>query len=375
MSWSKKMTIARIDVALVNLPMIHSFTTSFGTIKDKQTVLVKMTTTDGVVGWGEGAALPFPDYKPDTTATTFLALEKYLAPRVVGKTINHPSEIVNLYANVKGHNFAKTALETAGWMAFSLTTKTALTKLLGGTKKQIGVGESIGIKPSIEETLEEVGLRLSEGFQRIKVKIQPGWDLKIIKSIRNKFADIDLMVDGNSAYTLEDTKTLKSLDQFKLTMIEQPLADDDLIDHATLQKQLNTPICLDESILSADDARKAIQVKACKIINIKPGRVGGLTESKKIHDLCKKNKVGVWCGGMLETGIGRAFNIALSSLANFTYPADMSPSHFYYQEDLVNPTFQVNQKGYIKVPQSPGMGYSVDNKRIKKYTQKMSTVK
>jgi len=220
---------------LLGLPMLHPFTTSFGTVKDKTTVLAEIVTDQGIHGWGEGSALPFPFYKPDTADTTFLALEKYIAPLVVGKIINHPSDLLSLYSMVKGHTFAKTAVETAVWMAYSTIQKQSLSQLFGGTQTKIPVGESIGIHPSLAEELEEIQTRIDEGYRRIKVKIKPGWDIDVVQAIRNKFGDIDLMVDGNSAYVLKDIAVFKKLDTFSLTMIEQPLADDDIIDHATLQ--------------------------------------------------------------------------------------------------------------------------------------------
>lgn len=353
--------------------MVSSFATSFGTITKKPTVLVKATTTNGIIGWGEGAALPFPYYKADTHETTYLALQKYIVPQALNIEFRTPEDFRELYShNVIGHNFAKTAIETAIWMIYSISENKTLSKLLGGTKYKIPVGESLGIQSSVEETLAEVKLRKEEGYRRTKVKVKPKWDVNIVKAIRKEFGNIDLMVDGNSAYTLKDVKTFKELDEFNLTMIEQPLAHDDIIDHATLQKKIKTPICLDESILSAEDARKAIEIGACKIINIKPGRVGGLVESKKIHDVCKKNKIGVWCGGMLETGIGRAFNIAVSSLPNYKYPNDMSPVNIFYKDDLVKDSFVVDKNGYVTVPQVPGLGFEIDENKIEKYTKRES---
>lgn len=348
--------------------MITSFTTSFGTIINKPTVIVRVETNDGVVGYGEAAALPFPFYKPETTDICLLVLKDYIAPLVLNKEFKNIEELMNMLKPIKKNNFAKSGIETAVWMIMSIKKKKSLKKLLGGKKSKIAVGESIGIKKSIEETLEEVALRKSQGFRRIKIKIQPGWDIEIIKAIRKKFGDIPLMADANSSYTLADIDVFKKLDNYNLLMIEQPLADDDIVDHSILQKHIKTPICLDESILSVDDVRRAIYVGACKIINIKPGRVGGLLESKKIHDLCQKHNIGVWCGGMLETGIGRAFNIAISSLPNYIYPADMSPVNFFYKDDLVKDSFHVDKNGYVGVPEKIGLGFSVDEKKIKKYT-------
>lgn len=362
------MRIKKITLYKVEIPMITSFATSFGTITKKPTVIVRVETNDGFVGWGESAALPFPFYKPETTDICLLVLEKHIAPLVLHKEFKTIEELMNVLSPIKGNHFSKTGLETAVWMILALREKKSLQELLGGTQKKIAVGESIGIHPTIEETFEEIQLRLDQGFKRTKVKIKPGWDVKLVEAIRNKFDTIDLMVDANSSYSLKDITILKKLDQYNLMMMEQPLADDDIIDHSILQKQLKTPICLDESIHSAEDARRALYIGACKIINIKPGRVGGLLESKKIHDFCKKNNVGVWCGGMMETGIGRAFNIAVASLPNYIYPADMSPVNFFYTDDLVKDSFFVNKDGYITVPTKPGLGFDVDEKKIKKYT-------
>lgn len=363
------MYIKQIDNLKVEIPMVTSFTTSFGTITSKPTIITMLKTNDGYIGYGEGAALPFPHYKPDTTDITLLVLKNYIAPLILNKEFSSIDEFMDFLKPIKNHNFAKTAVENAVWMILSLKANKPLKELLGGTQSKIPVGESLGIKNSIDETLNEVELRLSQGFRRIKLKIKPGWDVELVRAVRNSFKDIDLMVDANSSYTLDDLAVLKQLDEYKLTMTEQPLADDDIIDHATLQRNIKTPICLDESIHSAEDTRKAISIDACKIINIKPGRVGGLLESKKIHDLCKKHNIGVWCGGMLETGIGRAYNIAVASLPKFIYPSDMSPVHFFYKDDLVKDSFVVDKNGYVKVPTEPGLGFEIDIKKINMYTR------
>ncbi len=276
-----KIIVRKAEVRLLHLPLITTFTTGFGTIDYKETVLVKLTDQDGISGWGEGAALSVPNYSPETSQTTLIGLKEYLLPQIINGEFKEPVDVYGSLSNIKGFNFAKAAIDCAAWMIYSSKTDKSLSKCLGGERKKIAIGESIGMKKTIEETLEEISLRLEQGYQRIKVKIKPGWDIKLIDKIRNKFGNINLMVDGNSSYTLKDTKTLKGLDRFKLLMIEQPLGDTDIIDHATLQKQIETPICLDESILSAEDARKAIEIGACRIINIKPGRVGGITEVKK----------------------------------------------------------------------------------------------
>ncbi len=362
------MKIQKAEIFVVDLPLIHPFVTSFGTIQNRSTVILKLTSSDGLVGWGEAAALPTPLYNYETVDTTVLMLRQFLIPQVIGKNFESPHEFVASYQHVRGHHFAKCGLESAFWCAWSLQQKKSLSALFGGTQTKIAIGESIGIYPTEDETMQEIQLRLDEGYQRIKVKIKPGWDIQLVSAIRKKFPKILLMVDANSSYTLADVGVFKKLDTYELMMVEQPLGDTDIIDHATLQKQIKTPICLDESILSVDDARKAVEIGACKIINIKPGRVGGMVESMKIHEYCQKHSVPVWCGGMLESGIGRSFNIAIASLPGFSMPADMSPSAIFYKEDIINPSYVVDKEGFISVPTSSGLGFIVDNKRLTYYT-------
>lgn len=362
------MKITSITLYKVAIPMITSFATSFGKIIERPTVLVKAETDEGLVGWGESAALPYPIYKLETTDTCVLVLRDYIAPLVLNKQFTTIEEFAEFLVPIKQHYIAKTGLETAIWSILSEKSGISLSELIGGTQSKVAIGESIGVKDSLEETLEEIALRLDQGFRRIKIKIKPGWDLKVVESVRNKFGNISLMVDANSAYTLADVDALKSLDNYDLIMIEQPLAEDDIVDHSILQKQLKTAICLDESILNAEDARRAITLGSCKIINIKPGRVGGLLESKKIHDYCGRHNVGVWCGGMLEFGIGRAYNLAVASLPNCIFPADMSPVNFYFIDDVVTSSFVVDKEGYVSISSQPGLGYQVDKKKINKYT-------
>lgn len=361
------MQIVKAEIFVVNLPLINPFTTSFGTIDKRSTVIIKLQSEERLIGWGESAALPDPIYSNETVDTEILILKKYLIPSILNKDFKSVEDFIASYKFVNGHNFAKCGLECAFWNLYALEQKKSLTELFGGTRKKIPVGESIGIKDSIEETIREVKLRLKEGYQRIKLKIKPGWDLEIVRKVRKRFGNILLMVDGNSAYQLKDIEIFQKLDNYGLLMIEQPLGETDIIDHKTLQKKIKTPICLDESILSCEDARKAIEIGACKIINIKPGRVGGILESIKIHDYCQKKGIPVWCGGMLESGIGRAYNIALASLPNFKYPADMSPSSVFFKEDIIDPSYIVDG-GFIEVSAKTGMGYSIDENKINKYT-------
>ncbi len=356
--------------------MIRSFETSFGRLDHKETAIVKLYDSDGRIGYGESSAFYAPLYNPETVDTCLYVQEKFLAPSVVSKEFTDAWEFRAAYKSIVGHKIAKAGIESAFWHLLAQQQNKSLKELFGGTRSEIPVGESIGIHPTIEATLEEIDLRLSEGYIRIKVKVKPNWDLKVVEAIRNKYPTIDLMVDGNSAYNLKEHKdTLLAFDRFNLTMIEQPLAEDDIIDHGTLAKLIKTPICMDESIESVDDARKAIQIGACKIINIKPGRVGGPAESLLIHDLAEKEKIGVWCGGMLETGIGRAFNIALASKNNFIYPADMSPSAIFYKEDIIEPTYVVKNNGHINVSIAPGLGYGIREDAIKRFTLSTITVK
>ena len=362
------MRIAKIAAYKLEIPMYSSYVTSFGTIDRKPTVVVEVETDDGIKGWGEAAALSLPVYNAETVDTCMLAIKNYLAPFLLGPRIEFIVDAMEKVRHIKGHHIAKAGLETALWMIFSLIEGKSLSTLLWGSRKKIAIGESIGIKDSIDELLEEISLRLFQGFQRIKIKIQPGWDINVLDAVRRAYPTTPLMVDANSSYTLHDMEMLKKLDNYHLTMIEQPLAADDIIDHAVLQKAIETPICLDESILSVEDARKAISLGACKVINIKPGRVGGLLESQRIHDICQASNVGVWCGGMMETGLGKAFNIALSSLSGFVYAADMSPAHFYFVDDIVDGGFLIDQKGWIEVPDLEGLGFRINEEKIQQYT-------
>ncbi len=348
--------------------MVTTFTTGFGTIDKKPTLLVRVETDDRLVGWGESAALPYPIYNSESVDTCMLVLKDYLGPAVINNQFETIEEVVNLMSRVKGNYIAKTGIETALWSILSIKKNISISKLLGGNKNNVDVGESIGIKDSLDKTINEIALRLSQGFKRIKIKIKPGWDINLINVVRNKYPNIQLMVDANSSYTLKNTSVFKQLDDYGLTMIEQPLGDDDIVDHSSLQKLIKTPICLDESILTVDDARKAITLSACKIINIKPGRVGGLTATKNISAYCKQNGVGVWIGGMLEIGIGQAYKVAAASLDNCIYPGDLSPFNFYYKDDVLKTSPYVEKNGTIKVSTIPGLGYEIDEQKIKHYT-------
>ena len=361
------MKIQNITIRHLKMKMKAPFTTSFGTFVNKEFLLLEATDELGNKGWGESVAFDSPWYNEETYKTNWIILEDFLIPLVKGKEIEHPDEINELFAFIRKNNMAKAALEGAVWDLYAKRTHQTLASALGGDKKEIEVGISIGIQKSVEKLLSLIDGYVKEGYKRIKVKIKPGWDVDVIRAIRERFPDVPLMADANSAYSLEDAALLKQLDEFNLTMIEQPLASDDIIDHATLQKQLKTPICLDESIHSLEDARKAVELGSCGIINIKIGRVGGLTESKKIQDYCESKGIPVWCGGMLESGIGRAHNVAITTLSNFIMPGDTAGSERYWERDIIDPEVIVDN-GYITVPDEPGIGYEPNLERIEKFT-------
>jgi o-succinylbenzoate synthase len=354
----KPVFIKEVILHTINVSLKSPFTTSFGTLQTKEVCLVEVIDESGVTGWGETVTSDEPYYNEETTETARYILKDFLIPKLIKKEISHPKEVHHMLSFVRRNHIAKSAIETAIWDAFSKKNDKPLYELLGGEKKPIAVGKSIGIQKSPEELVSKVAQYVNEGFQKIKVKIAPGADIDYIRKVREEFPDISLMADANSAYSLKDTEHLKQLDQFHLLMIEQPLAHDDIIDHSILQKELSTPICLDESIHTYDDARKAIELGSCKIINIKIGRVGGLQESIRIHDLCKEHKIPVWCGGMLETGVGRSHNLHMTTLSNFTIPGDTAPSSHYWDEDIITEDIEMD-KGYIRIPKGNGIGSKV----------------
>ncbi|MFZ0960742.1 MAG: o-succinylbenzoate synthase [Terriglobia bacterium] len=361
------MRIDRIELRELQMPLVHFFETSFGRTTTRRIVLVRVDA-DGLTGWGEVTAGEEPFYSYETPETAWHILRDFLIPWTLGRNWAAPSDVVPRFRPIRGHNMAKAALENALWDIAAQQKNLPLAKLVGGTLAEIPCGVSIGIQNSIGELLENIEREMAAGYQRIKVKIKPGWDVNVLEAIRTRFPRILLMADANSAYSLADVAHLKEFDRFYLMMLEQPLGWDDLLDHAKLQKQVSTPICLDESIHSADDARKAIEIGAGKIINIKLGRVGGFTEARRVHDVCLARKVPVWCGGMLESGIGRAHNIALSTLPGFSLPGDVSASHRYWAEDIIDPEVTVSAQGTIHVPQAAGLGYAPNRSRIEKLT-------
>lgn len=349
------------------MDLLYPFTTSVGTEFDKDFILVEVKSKSGLSGWAESVSIIEPIYNEETVKTNWHIMSDFLIPLLLKEPIAHPDVVSERFKHIRCNYNAKAALECAIWDLYAREQNLPLAKALGGVKEKIEVGVSIGIQKSETDMLQQIEGYLSEGYKRIKVKIKPDWDIHILKAIRHEFPYIQLMADANCAYTIDEIDHLRALDEFNLTMIEQPLAYDDIIDHAKLQEKLVTPICLDESIHTVEDARKAIELGSCKIINLKIGRVGGLTESKKIHDLCSKNNIPMWCGGMLEAGVGRAHNVAIATLSNFTLPGDTAPSAHYWKQDIIEPEVEM-KNGCIYVPQKPGIGYQPSRSQIENFT-------
>ena len=350
------------------MELVSPFVTSMGTEYDEEHIIIRIDS-NSITGWGECVAEGTPFYSYETVQTAWHILQDFLIPSIIGKEISSVGEAIALTnTKVRGHRMAKAGLEAALWDLFAKSKGISLSKILGGARNKIDVGVSIGIQPSESELIKKVGDYLKEGYKRIKIKISPGRDIQYVRALRKEYPDILLQVDANSAYKLENISLFKEMDNYDLLLIEQPLGYEDIYDHSKLQRELKTPISLDESIHSLDDTRAAIELGSCRIINIKPGRVGGFTESKLIHDYCVSENIPVWHGGMLESGIGRAGNVALASLPNFTLPGDISASKRYYKEDIVEPEFLVNPDGTMDVPINPGIGVEVNLKRLDKVT-------
>jgi len=335
------------------MQLLHPFETSFGVTQQRRILLVKVTDGNHA-GYGEVTAGEGPFYSYETTETAWHVLRDFIIPAALGKEIASARDAAPFAAGIRGHNMAKAGLETALWDLEATLKRTPLWKLLGGTREKIDCGVSIGIKPSIEKLLETIEMEVNAGYRRIKIKIKPGWDVEVVRQVRAAFPKIPIMADANSAYTLDDVDLFRKMDKYNVMMFEQPLHHEDMIDHVELQKQIQTPICLDESIHSADDARKAIKIGACRIINVKLGRVGGHAGVRAVHDVCSDHGIPVWCGGMLESGIGRLHNVALSSLENFSLPGDVSDSKRYWKEDIIDPPVQVSSEGQITQRSDPG---------------------
>jgi O-succinylbenzoate synthase len=356
------------------MPLVHFFETSFGRTTERRVLLVELTL-EGMTAWGECVAGEHPYYSEESIGTAWYAIEEELAPALVGREVTSGREVPELLQRVRGHRMAKAALENAMWEAEAQATNVPLWKLLGGVREEVVCGVSLGIQNSPEQLLEKVALELDAGYRRIKVKCKPGWDIQIFERIRERWPEILLSADANSAYTLKDVQHLKQFDRFDLLMIEQPLWNDDFYFHATLQKQLKTRICLDEAIRSARDARAAIELGSCAIINVKVGRVGGFSEAIAVHDVAQELNIPVWCGGMLESGIGRSHNVALSTLPNFSLPGDVSASKRYWKDDIIEPEVTVSSRGTIAVRDQPARGYKVRDDLIEKLTVRKKTVR
>jgi O-succinylbenzoate synthase len=357
------MKIERIELHHIALPLVHPFETSFGRELTRPCILVAVHS-GGLTGWGECTAMAGPWYSSETIGTAWHVLRDFLIPAVLGQDVGSPADVVARFQRVRGHPMARAGLENGVWDLLAQAQGVSLADLLGGQRDRVEVGVSIGIEPTLEALLDRVDEYVASGYGRVKLKIKPGWDVAVVRAVRERWPDLPLQVDGNSAYTLADAPLLRELDQFNLLLIEQPLHYDDIVDHARLQAQLRTPVCLDESIHSPDHARWALDVEACRVINIKVGRVGGLTAAQQIHDLCAARGVPVWCGGMLETNVGRATNVALATLPNFKLPGDISASARYYREDIAEPNFVLDDGSTIAVPSGPGLGVRVVPERL-----------
>src|SRR5215213_4384357 len=367
--------IQSIELREIRLPLIHFFETSFGRTTERRILLARLTDANGTEGWGECTAGEGPFYSDEWTDTAWATLREFLAPMVLGKEIESAAQAFLLMKPVRGHRMAKATIETACWDLEAKNAGIPLWKHLGGTRSEIACGVSIGIQDSPEMLLEKIRREVDAGYQRIKIKIKPGWDLKIVERVRQEFPDIRLMGDANSAYKLSDVPLFQQLDEFKLMMLEQPLAHDDIFDHSVLQRQIRTAVCLDESICSAEDAAHAIALESCRIINVKLGRVGGHAEAKRFERVTCDNEIPIWCGGMLESGIGRAHNIAMSTLAAFTLPGDVSASARYWEEDIIDPPVTVSARGTIKPPAAPGIGFAINLPRVEALTVRKETIK
>ncbi len=361
------MKIEAVELRVLKMRLLKPFRTSFGVQQDRYPLLIRLEI-GGHSHWGECVAGEGPWYSYETVETAWQMLKGYLVPAVIGRELPDVASLEALFLPVRGHRMAKASIEMALTAALAEEARKPLATFLGGVRDRIETGVSIGIQTSIDELLDQVARHLAEGYRRIKVKIEPGWDIQVIAAIRARYPEITLMADANSAYELDDATHLAQLDQFRLLMLEQPLPAGDLVDHAALQRQIATPICLDESIEDARNARHALQLGACKVINIKPGRVGGFAESRRIHDIAQRAGVPVWCGGMLETGIGRACNVALATLPNFRLPGDISASGRYWAEDIVEPPFTLARGGTIGVPTRWGLGVRVKVDMVERLT-------
>ena len=368
------MNIRQIELHEIRLPLVHFFETSFGRTIERRIMLLRVADREGAEGWGECTAGEGPFYCEEWVDSAWEVTRAFLAQMVLGQEVESAAAVGALMRRVRGNRMAKAAIETACWDLEAGRLGVPLWRHLGGVQAEIPCGVSIGIQDSPAQLLEKIEKELAAGYQRIKIKVKPGWDGRIVEQVRSRFPDIRLMVDANSAYTLDDAPLFRALDEFDLMMVEQPLAFDDMLDHAQLQKQIRTPVCLDESIRSSDDARKAIALDACRVVNVKLGRVGGHAEAGRVEAVCREAGVPVWCGGMLESGVGRAHNIAMATLGGFTLPGDVSASARYWAEDIIEPPVTVTPRGTIVAPGGPGIGFKVRRDRVEALTVRAETM-
>lgn len=357
--------IERATLYLVEMPLVSPFVTSFGEERVRQALLLCLTA-DGRTGWGECVAGAGPWYSAETVETARHVIAEFALPLVRGRGLAHPRELTPMLAPIRGHPMAKAALEAALWDVYAQQEGKPLAHVLGATRELVPAGVSVGIQPDVANLVNRVASYVDQGYQRVKLKVKPGWDVEPVAAVRERLPDLPLSVDANAAYTLDDALHLRTLDRFGLLMIEQPLDHDDLVGHARLVQTLTTPICLDESISSPHRAWEAIELGACRIINVKQGRIGGLSAALEVHELARERGVPLWCGGMLETGVGRALNAALAALPGFTLPHDISATDRYYHEDIALPPFRL-ERGFIRVPQQPGLGVEVDLERLHRF--------
>ena len=369
--------IIRITLREIRLTLVEPFEISSGLTTDRRIVLLELEDGDGRTTWSECVAGERPTFSAETTDTAWLAITEWIAPRLLGKGVAHPSGLHELLSRgLRGHFMAKAAVEMGGWALWSLAEGTSLSHVIGGDRTRIATGISIGIQEDPATLVDKARNALAAGYRKVKIKIRPGADIEYIAAVREALGpDAPLMADANGAYSLSHADHLAALDPYKLMMIEQPLGYDDLRRHAELQDRIATPICLDESITSLDRAEDMVALGSGRIINLKPGRVGGFTQANAIHDFCRHNAMPVWCGGMLESGIGRAYNVALASLPNFTLPGDVSPSARYWERDIVTPEWTMDAEGMVAVPRErPGIGVDVDRDRVENLTMRTTTV-
>jgi o-succinylbenzoate synthase len=361
------MKIKKITAREISMRLKTPFETSFGVTSDRRIVLIELETEDGI-GWGELTAPEGPYYNSESTDTAWIVIRDFLVPQVLGRSFEDPSGMVAAMQPVRGHEMAKAVLECAAWDALARAQNVPLSKLLGGTLTELPSGVSLGIHADTDALIERIALELTAGYRRVKLKIKPGKDVAVVEAVRKAYPEIELTVDANSAYTLDDAPLLKRLDEFNLTYIEQPLVWNEIYEHAELQRELKTRICLDECIHSLRDAAAAIKLGACGVINIKLGRVSGHTEARKIQAYCAEHGIPVWCGGMLEAGVGRAHNIAMSTLPGFVFPGDVSASARYWHEDIIDPEVTVTSRGTIIPPDGPGIGFAVRREKVEELT-------